>query len=35
MNSFYAVLDAIYYFIADILELVLWFMYNLPYWAFD
>lgn len=29
------VFDAVYYFIADLMELILWFLYELPYWAFD
>ena len=32
--SLYNVLDALYYFIADILDLVLWFLWNLPYGVF-
>lgn len=32
--ALYDVLDAFYYFIADILDLVLWFFWNLPYGVF-
>ena len=35
MYDLNGVFDAVYYFIADLMDLVLWFLYNLPYWTFD
>ena len=33
--SLNSIFDAIYYFIADLLDLVLWFVYSLPFDYFD